>query len=295
MENLRGIALMIVAMAGFAMEDMFIKLAAQRMAAAQILMILGSAGAVVFGLWAVLRGDRLFAPAMFTRPMMVRNFGEVFGTVTFVTALTLLPLSTVASILQAAPLAVTLGAAVFLGEQVGWRRWTAILVGFGGVLLVVRPGVAGFEPATLLAVCGVLGLAMRDLGTRVAPVAVSSFTLSAWGFGMVGLAGVVLLPVAAPTVWPDRSEAWALAGALLFGLIGYYAITAAMRVGDVAVVTPFRYTRLIFTIALGMAVFAERPDGWTLTGAAIIIASGLYTLARERRQRRGEATIRPVT
>jgi len=283
MDNLRGILLMVAAMAGFAVEDMLIKAAAAEVPTGQILAALGLGGAAVFGLWARARGERLFARAMFAAPMLLRNGAEVIGTVCFVTAITLVPLATASAILQATPLAVTLGAALFLGAPVGWRRWTAILVGLAGVLLIVRPGLAGFEPAALLAVVAVVALATRDLGTRVAPAAVSSVVLSAWGFGMVALAGAVLLPLGGGPVAPSPA-AWAmLAGALGFGCAAYYAITAAMRVGEVAVVTPFRYTRLLFAIALGLVVFGERPDAWTLGGAAIIIASGLYTLLRERR------------
>jgi drug/metabolite transporter (DMT)-like permease len=286
MDNIRGIALMVAAMGGFALEDMFIKLVSASLPTSQILIMLGAGGTAIFTLWARARGAQLFAPALFTRPMWLRNLGEVFGTVCFVSSITLVPLSTASAILQATPLAVTLGAAVFLGAPVGWRRWSAILVGFAGVLLVVRPGLAGFEPAALLAVAAVFGLAMRDLCTRVAPPAVSSLTLSAYGFAMATLAGVVLLPFGGGPVMPDGTAALALLCGLLVGVAAYYAITAAMRVGEVAVVTPFRYARLIFALILGMAVFGERPDALTLLGAAIIIASGLYTLLREQRLRR---------
>jgi len=286
MGNLRGILLMTAAMGGFALEDMFIKLVAVELPTSQILALIGLGGAAIFGVWAVARGDGLFAPAMFARGMLWRNFGEVTGTICFVTSLTLAPLSVVSAIQQATPLAVTLGAALFLGEQVGWRRWTAILVGLAGVLMVVRPGMAAFDPASLFAVAAVVGLAIRDLGTRVAPKVVSSITLSAWGFAMVGLAGIALIPTGGAPVLPSPQAAALVAAALTVGVFAYYAITAAMRVGEVAVVTPFRYTRLLFALVIAVAVFGERPDGWTLAGAAIIIASGLYTIAREHRQAR---------
>ncbi|PWR03212.1 EamA family transporter [Meridianimarinicoccus roseus] len=293
MDNIKGIALMIAAMGGFALEDMFVKAVSASLPTSQILILLGTGGTLIFAGWARARGAHLFAPAMFTRAMWLRNAGEVAGTVCFVSAITLAPLSTASAILQATPLAVTLGAALFLGAPVGWRRWTAILAGFAGVLLVVRPGLAGSDPAALLAVAAVFGLAARDLCTRVAPPAVSSLTLSAYGFAMATLAGVVLLPFGGGPVMPDGATALALVGALCFGVAGYYAITAAMRVGEVAVVTPFRFSRLIFALILGMAVFGERPDAPTLLGAAIIIASGLYTLLREQRlaSRRKQAVL----
>jgi drug/metabolite transporter (DMT)-like permease len=286
MGNLRGIILMVAAMAGFALEDMFIKLVAEDLPTGQIIALLGLAGSGIFATWARLRGDPLFAPAMFSRPMWIRNMGEVVGSVSFVMAITLTPLSTASAILQATPLAVTLGAAVFLGAPVGWRRWTAILVGFAGVLMVVRPGLSGFVPASLFAVSAVAGLAARDLGTRVAPAAVSSIALSAWGFGMLGIAGLLLLPFGEALVLPAPLALAGLCGALAVGVLAYLALTAAMRVGDIAVITPFRYARLLFALVLGMTVFGERPDGWTLAGAAVIIASGLYTLLREQQKRR---------
>lgn len=286
MGNLQGIILMVAAMAGFALEDMFIKLVAEDLPTGQIIAMLGLAGASIFAVWARLRGDRLFAPAMFTLPMWIRNMGEVLGSVSFVVAITLTPLSTASAILQATPLAVTLGAALFLGAPVGWRRWTAILVGFAGVLMVVRPGLSGFVPASLFAVSAVAGLAARDLGTRVAPATVSSIVLSSWGFGMLGAAGLLLLPFGDRPVLPGPAALAGLGGALAVGVLAYLALTAAMRVGDIATITPFRYARLLFALILGITVFGERPDGWTLAGAGVIIASGLYTLLREQRLRR---------
>ena len=283
MENLRGIVWMVAAMGGFALEDMFVKKVATVLPVGQILVIIGGGGAAVFAAWALARGERLFAPVMFTRAMAIRNAGEAFGTLLFVTAISLAPLSVVSAILQATPLAVTLGAAVFLGAPVGWRRWAAILVGFAGVLMVVQPGAAGFKPEALFAVGAVVGLAARDLATRVAPATVSTQILSAWGFAMAALAGVALLPFGAGPAMPDAAMAGRLAGALACGVVGYYAITAAMRLGEVAVVTPFRYTRLVFALAIGVMVFGEQPNVLTLAGAAVIIASGLYTLWRERR------------
>ncbi|MEO1001448.1 MAG: DMT family transporter [Pseudomonadota bacterium] len=207
----------------------------------------------------------------------------MLGTLFFVTALSLMPLSTLATILQTAPLIVTLGAALFLGAPVGWRRWSAIGVGFAGVLLIIRPGFDAFEPVSLLALAATICLALRDLATRAMPPETSSMLLAAMGFAMVTLAGLVLLPFGRGLVWPDPAGWGLFSGAFLASLIAYAAITTAMRVGDVASVTPFRYTRLIFSIALGMAVFGERPDAATFAGAAIILAAGLYTLARTRR------------
>ncbi|MAU53082.1 MAG: EamA family transporter [Roseovarius sp.] len=291
MENLRGSVLMVLAMAGFALEDMFIKRLTSGLPVGQIVILLGLGGALVFGAITRAQGRRLWSRDLLARPVLLRNFGELTGTMGFVTAIALTPLSSASAILQATPLAVTLGAAVFLGEPVGWRRWSAILAGFAGVLMVIRPGLAGFEPASLFAVMAVVGLAIRDLATRAVPRAISSMQLSTYAFATLVPTGALLLPFGAAPAMPEGAEIRALALALVCGLAAYYAIVAAMRVGEVAVVTPFRYTRLVFALIIGVAVFEERPDVWTLVGAGVIVASGLYTLMREARlgRRRGGA------
>jgi len=283
MENLRGSVLMVLAMAGFALEDMFIKRLADTMPVGQIIMAIGLGGAAIFAAICARRGRRLFTRDLLARPVLLRNTGEMAGTMCFVTAIALTPLSSASAILQATPLAVTLGAALFLGEPVGWRRWSAILVGFAGVLMVVRPGLAGFAPASLFAVGAVIGLALRDLATRAVPAAISSMQLSAYAFATLVPTGAILLAFGEGAVMPAAVQLRDLGLALGCGVAAYYAIVAAMRVGEVAVVTPFRYTRLVFALVIGVAVFAERPDAWTLTGAAVIVASGLYTLMREAR------------
>lgn len=282
MDNLRGIALMVAAMAGFALEDMFVKIVARTLPVGQILMLLGAGGALAFGALALRRGQRLWGRALLSRQVLLRNAGEVIATSGFVTAIALTPLSSVSAIIQATPLAVTLGAALFLREPVGWRRWSAIGIGFVGVLLIVRPGLAGFEPASLFAVQAVFGLALRDLATRATPRSVGSLQLATWAFAVLVPLGAAMLAFSGGAAAIGGADAGRLAAALLFGVLAYYAIVEAMRVGEVAVVTPFRYSRLLFGIGLGMLVFGERPDALTFAGAGLILASGLYTFWRER-------------
>ncbi|MTJ04139.1 MAG: DMT family transporter [Sediminimonas qiaohouensis] len=287
MENIRGAVLMVAAMAGFALEDTFIKTLAQDLPVGQILILLGIGGALVFAVLALLRHDRLLSRDLLDRWVILRNTGELIGTVGFVTAISLTPLSSASAILQALPLAVTLGAALFMHEQVGWRRWSAILVGFSGVLLIIRPGLEGFDAASLFAVQGVVGLAIRDLATRAVPRAISSMQLSTYAFATVVPAGAILLAIDPTNASMPRAEHWAaLAAAMAFGVAAYYAIVAAMRMGDISVIAPFRYSRLIFAMLIGVIHFGERPDALTLTGAALIVGSGLYTIEREARLRR---------
>ncbi len=286
-DNLRGALLMALAMAGFALEDMFIKLLADALPVGQILVFLGIGGAVLFGLIAHHKGQQMLSPALLTPALLLRNTAEMVGTIGFVLSFVLASLATASAILQAAPLCVTLGAVLFLGEKVGWRRWSAIAVGFFGVLLIVRPGMAGFEPAALFAVIGVLGLAGRDLATRVIPREVSSYQISSWAFAMIVPAGVFLMLAMDHTpVIPDLLQLVTLCAALGVGVLSYYALVASMRVGELSFVTPFRYTRMLFALIVAILVFEERPDTLTLLGAAIIVGAGLFTLWRETKRPR---------
>ncbi len=286
MDNLRGAALMTLAMLGFAIEDMFVKLLAGALPTWQIIGALGLGGGLAFAAMTLLRGQPLWMRGYLSGPMLLRSLGELVGTIGFVSAIVLTPISSASAILQATPLAVTLGAALFLAEPVGWRRWSAILVGFVGVLLIIRPGMEAFDPLSLFAVMGVVGLAVRDLATRRVSPAISSFQVSFLAF-------LTLLPAAwfmslfspQATVLPSLHQWGLIAGAVLLGVAAYYAIVAAMRVGDVSFVTPFRYSRLIFALIVGVVVFGESPDLPMLIGSAIIVASGIYTVWRERKNR----------
>lgn len=286
MGNLRGATLMVLAMLGFAVEDMFIKMIADALPVGQILLLLGLGGAAVFGTACIYQGSRPFARSMLNAAVILRGLGEIFGTICFITAIALTPLSSASAILQATPLAVTLGAALFLGEAVGWRRWSAICVGFCGVLMIIRPGMEGFTPLSLFAVGGVIGLTIRDLATRRTPSSVTTMQLSFLGFVVLIPAGYILMLAAGtPFAVIDQQTGLYVVCALSIGVFAYYAIVAAMRVGEVSFVTPFRYSRMVFALIIGVAIFDESPDAPTLIGAAIIITSGLYTLFRERKQR----------
>lgn len=293
MHNIRGIILMVAAMAGFAIEDMFVKSVSGAIPVGQILLVLGIGGGVIFGAIAKMRGVPLFIRTLWRGPVLLRNIAELVGTTGFITALALIPISTASAIFQATPLAVTLGAALFFGEQVGWRRWTAISVGFFGVLLIVQPGTDGFEPASLFAVQAVVALTVRDLATRRCPPSINTLQLAAYGFGMLAPLGVVMLALGDGPVSMDLRQSAMMGGALIIGPIAYYALIVAVRIGDVAVVTPFRYSRLVFALIIGVVVFAERPDAMMLLGSAIVIGSGIYTFMRERALARRAKTTPP--
>lgn len=286
MDNLRGILLMVASMAGFALEDMFIKRLSGQLPLGQILLMLSVFGTPVFALVARRNGVRLWSRDLLHGAVVARNLGEVVGTLGFVTAITLTPLTSATAIFQATPLFVTVGAATVLREEIGWRSWAAMAFGLLGVLIVIRPGLSAFEPASLWAVLAVLGLSVRDVATRRVPASISSMHLALYGFVAVGLLGAGALALSGGAVLPTALQGGILAGALFSGIGSYWAITEAMRVGEVSVVTPFRYSRLLFALVIGTLVFHERPDVATLSGAALIICSGLYTLNRERTKRR---------
>ncbi len=273
---------MVAAMAGFAVEDGFLKAAAQEMPLGLVLLLIGLAGIVTFGLQARAAGHPAFPRALISRGMAVRSVFEITGRLFYSLAVALTPISVASAILQATPLVVVLGAAVIFGEKVGLARWLAVAAGFVGVLMILRPGLDGFDVMSLLALTGMLGFAGRDLATRAAPPTLSNAQLGVAGFAVLTLSGVVLIAVTGGLT-PPSLVALALTGAAgLFGITGYAALTAAMRTGEVSVVTPFRYTRLVFALILGVVIYAERPDAMTLLGAAVIVASGVFALTRRR-------------
>lgn len=295
MDNLRGALIMVLAMLGFAIEDSFVKLLAEDMPVGQIMGLLGIGAAAIFAVLVRAQDQALFPRAALSGPVLLRNAGELFGTLGFILAIALIPLSTASAILQATPLVVTLGAALFLGDPVGWRRWTAILVGFAGVLLVIRPGLDGFDVLSLFALQGVIGLAIRDLATRRVPATTSSMQLSFLAFLTLIPTGAILLVVSGtPLIRPEPMHWLLMAGAVAFGVVSYYGIVAAMRVGEISFVTPFRYSRLVFALFISILVFSESVDLLTFVGAAIIVASGIYTVWRERRTGR-KSTSGPIT
>ncbi|WP_323764942.1 DMT family transporter [Marinovum sp.] len=280
---LRAILFMTASMACLALSDLFIKLAAHSLPPGQVMFFLSLGGTLLFMLVAAVRRIPVFSPAFWHPTVMWRNGAEILAALGMVTGIAWTPLPMVAAIMQTTPLLVTLGAALFLGETVGWRRWAAIFAGLVGMLLVIRPGMAGFEPAALLVAMGACGLAARDLLTRRVPDAVNSLTLSTWGFAATVPAGLVLMLIMGPD-WSTGGAGFGhVAVAVLVTTTGYYLVTTAMRLAPAAIVSPFRYSRLVFTMGLGVIVLGDRPDTLTLVGAAIILASGLYTFYREHR------------
>ena len=283
MGNTRAALLMVLAMATFALGDAFVKMSSSTMSISQVLIFMAIPGLIIFSALAQRSGQPPFSRGFFEKPVIARNVVEAVTAICMVSALSMAPLSLVISIIQAVPLIVTLGAAVLLKEKVGPRRWFALIAGFFGVMLMLRPDTSGISIGAIFALVAAFGLSARDLITRIMPQSVGTLQMATWGTAAIIPAGLILLPFTGPHETPALNG-WIIAlCASLANAVGYYSITAAMRLGDVSFVTPFRYTRLVFALIISALFFYEHPDTLTLLGAALVIGSGLFVMWRERK------------
>lgn len=279
--NLIGSLWMVVSMAAFAAEDTFVKVAADALPVGQILILFGLGGALVFAGLARYKGNPLFVADVVSPPMLVRVVFEITGRLFYVLAISLTALSATTVILQATPLVVVAGAALLFGERVGWRRWAAILVGLVGVVVIIQPGTNSFSALSILALVGMIGFAGRDLASRAAPASLSTNVLGVYGFLSVVAAGVIVAAWQGVAFVPPTADvSLFLLCAVLAGAVGYAGLMKAMRTGEVSAVTPFRYTRLLFGVALGVAIFGEQVSLSLLVGTCLIVLSGLFILWR---------------
>ncbi|GGE16155.1 Permease of the drug/metabolite transporter (DMT) superfamily [Gemmobacter megaterium] len=280
-DNIKGAGFMLVAMAAFILGDACMKVVIGHIPLYQAVTL---RGVVTVPLLLVL--GRLFGGINLTRlrdswrVISLRTAGEIGATLTFFYALVNMPLGALSAILQSAPLAVTAGAALFMGEKVGWRRGLAIVVGFAGVLLIVQPGTEGLNMAAVVALISVGFIVVRDLSTRRLPADVPSVGVALVASVAVMATGAVL---SLGTPWQPVPLAVLpiLVLAAVLVNIGYIFIIRVMRVGEVGFTTPFRYTALVWAMALGWLIWGEVPRPTTLVGAAIVVASGLFVLLRE--------------
>nr|WP_249779379.1 DMT family transporter [Bradyrhizobium sediminis] len=277
---------MAVAMAGFTMNDAITKAVSSEMNFGQMMLVRGLVAVALIAALAVHQGAVRPLRTLMMKPVALRVVGEVGGTVSFMAAIVHLPLANTAAIFQALPLAVTLGAALMFGEPVGWRRWLAIAAGFVGVLIVVRPGVEGFNQFSLLALTSVAFCAFRDLATKQIPVQIPSLFITLVTTVTITMTGAaIIVPLGGWMPISVRALGLlALAAVLL--LIGYQSIIMALRSGDISAVAPFRYSALLWAMLLGYLVFGDVPDAMMATGASIIVLSGLYAFYREHKRHR---------
>ncbi|WP_425051881.1 DMT family transporter [Psychromarinibacter sp. S121] len=281
-DNLRGAALMAGSMACFTMNDTAMKALSDELPMFQAVFLRGIATSVWMYLLARALGGLRFN---FSRRdwtlIAIRNVTEIGAAYFFVSAFFNMPIANATAILQAMPLSVTLAGALFLGETVGWRRISAILVGFAGVMLIVRPGGEGFNFYSIYALIAVALVTVRDLLSRQLSSDVPSMTVAFFNAVAVMIFfGIGSIFIEWQPVSGLAAMQMGMASVLLIG--GYVFSVSAMRVGEVAVIAPFRYTSLLWALLLGFVVFADWPDRLTLLGAAIVVATGVYTFYRER-------------
>ncbi|MBO9401917.1 DMT family transporter [Shimia sp. R9_3] len=283
MNNIKGSLLVIASMLGFAIADMFMKQLTGFLPPSQVLMGVGLGSGAIFLAIIIYNRLPLFAPHHWSPLLLLRAALEAISGIMFTMALSRIDLSSAAAIFQAMPLMITLLAAVFLKETVGWRRWSALVIGFLGVFLIIRPGFGSFNANSLLVLGAALGIAIRDILTRRIADNVSSHVVALQGCSSFFVAGLLLSFQMGDSIRAVTSDEFVrFLGAALFGAAGYWAIVIAMRVGEASAVAPFRYTRLVFAMLLGIFILGERPVWPTFAGSALIVAAGLYTFLRER-------------
>jgi drug/metabolite transporter (DMT)-like permease len=286
--NRRGIVAMMAAMTLFAGNDALLKLASGTLPPGQIMAVRGVF--TVLLTTGVLVASKRFVQARFmmTPVVILRAALEASVAFLFITSVAVLPLANITAILQATPIIMTVTAAALGMEAVGWRRWTAVIVGFGGVILIVRPSPAGMDPYALIALATAALVAGRDFATRAIGAHVPSMVVTLSTSLGVCLAGILL---ALGEDWrrPGAEELWVLGAASVVVTAGNFAVITAFRDTEISVISPFRYANVPFSIVLGAAVFGDIPDLLASAGIALIVASGLYTLHREQVRRREAA------
>lgn len=284
-DNLRAAIYMNLSMAGFTLNDAAMKAVMQHLPLWQAIAFRGLLTLGPLILIARMTGGLSFRLPRGDAVMVgIRSAAEVASTLLFLAALVHMPIANLSAIMQSLPLAVTLAAAVFFGEKVGWRRMTAILVGLAGVLIIVRPGPDGFDIWSVLGLASVAFVVLRDLSTRKISRQTPSSTVAVLASLAVTASALVLSPLTG-WVMPTATDMLLLVAAATFIIIGYNFAIMVMRVGEIGFVAPFRYTALLWALLLGWLAFDTLPDPLTLAGAGLVVGSGIFTLWRERRVR----------
>ena len=282
MGNLRGIALMVVAMATFALGDVFLKIISISLPISQILIITGFAGGLISLCIVCVTKTRFFMPQVLEKTFLLRSTSDMLSALFFVWAIATTPLSSVSAILQTAPLIITIAAVLVYRETVEVGHWVAILFGFIGVILIIRPMSETYESYAWLAILATFCVALRDILTRAIADDIPSLTISTYSFFAVAIGGVILLPFGPKFLLPSPHLWMLLGAATLLGAFANYMLILATRHGDASIIAPFRYTRLVFSMLLAILVMSEQPPWQTWLGATVILLSGSYIFFKER-------------
>ena len=279
--NLKSIMLMVISMGCLTMTDMLIKIASQTLPVGQVMIFYGAGALVVF--WSLLRikGESIPLSPVTNPAVVCRNVGDLMAINCMFLALVYVPLSTIGAVIQIVPILVTAAAALFLGEKVGMRRMSAIFIGFLGTLLIIQPGAATFDITAILVLIAALGMTLRDIATKLIREHFSTLLLSFYSCFLFIFSGSILLLFKGDPNVPDLENVAILVAMIAFGCLGFFFMTGSVRLGVMSVVSPFRYTRLLFSLAAGILILGEQVNTIMLIGSALTILSGLYIWHRE--------------
>lgn len=295
-DNRRGILAMAIAMAGFNLSDALTKLATEQLPLGETIFLRGLFATAGVAVWVGFDGSWRRARDLATPMLGLRLFGELGSTLFYLMALVHIALPNVSAVFQATPLAMTAAAALFLGETVGPRRWIAIAVGFVGVTIIVRPGLSGFQPASIWVLVSVLFVVVRDISTARLGLRLPTSLVTLATAVTVTLLGLALAPFEAAVSnvvsWsvPTGAQLLLLAATAAVLVTGYVLLIVATQRAETSAIAPYRYTLLVWAFLWGIVIFGTVPDLPTLVGGAIVVATGLYSFHRER-VRRGERTV----
>ena len=279
--NLKSIMFMVISMGCLTMTDMLIKIASKTLPVGQVMIFYGAGALVVF--WSLLRvkGESISLSPVTNPAVVCRNVGDLIAINCMFLALVYVPLSTIGAVIQTVPILVTAAAALFLGEKVGMRRISAIFIGFLGTLLIIQPGAVTFDITAILVLIAALGMTLRDIATKLIRVHFSTLLLSFYSCFLFIFSGSILLLFKGDPNVPDLENVAILVAMIAFGCLGFFFMTESVRLGDMSVVSPFRYTRLLFSLAAGILILGEQVNTIMLIGSALTILSGLYIWHRE--------------
>ena len=281
-KNSKGIFLMIISMASFAVGDTFVKISGAFLSPAQIMFFLIAGGLIIFAMIAKFKGENLLDSRAFSPVLLIRYLAEMIGLVAMIMGLTKIPLSVVGTVTQASPILVAAGAVFFFKEIVSWRRWSSIVIGFIGVVLVIQPGSQNLDYAVIWAVVALVAFSIRDLVTRLTPPDIPSASIATFTM-------IAAFPFTAAWVFfggekffPPEIDWLVVASMIILGSFGYLLLITSLSLGELSAIMPFRYSRIVFLLILGVLVFGERPTASMLVGAALILTPGVYIMWREK-------------
>ena len=281
-KNLYGALFMTMSMFGYASTDAFMKFIGLILPLSEIIFIRGVIAVFILFLLSYMR-DEIFVKIKKGQYkfLFLRIIGDIGCTFFFLTALINMKLASATAILQCLPLALTFCAAIFLKEQVGWRRWSAIIIGFCGVLIIIKPNSEDFNYYSLLAMAAVFFVVLRDLTTKKLDSSIPSTFISLITAIAVTFAGIIFAPFQSWVI-PSIEIFTALSATAIFLILGILFNVMCMRIGEVSFVVPFRYSIIVFAILYGVIFYNEIPDLSMIAGTLIVIFTGLYTFYRER-------------